>query len=127
MQHPVGNLYFAGEATDADYNGFVLGGYHSGQVVAKRILKDMTKHTHGPGLHLSSLEVIDDYPAPGFQCSSRAGAQLLASIAAVAIFVFSLLGCCFGARSNGAHVKQHEDLSAPMLPKPGRICYQLKV
>jgi len=31
--------YFAGEATDEDYNGFVLGGYTSGERAARAVLK----------------------------------------------------------------------------------------
>ena len=39
MQRPTaGGLYFAGEATDADYNGFVAGGFNSGLVVADQVL-----------------------------------------------------------------------------------------
>ena len=34
MQRRTGSLYFAGEATDYDYNGFVAGGYTSGENVA---------------------------------------------------------------------------------------------
>mmetsp|Transcript_2128 Transcript_2128/g.6020 ORF Transcript_2128/g.6020 Transcript_2128/m.6020 type:complete len:100 (+) Transcript_2128:1416-1715(+) len=37
MQAAVGGLFFAGEATDSHYNGFVTGGYHSGSDVALRV------------------------------------------------------------------------------------------
>lgn len=41
MQQETGGLFFAGEATDALYNGFVLGGYNSGQTVAEQVLQAM--------------------------------------------------------------------------------------
>ena len=37
MQRRTGSLYFAGEATDYDYNGFVAGGYNSGMTVADQV------------------------------------------------------------------------------------------
>ena len=43
MQRPIGGLYFAGEATDYDYNGFVAGGYNSGMLVAKQLEKDLAR------------------------------------------------------------------------------------
>jgi len=130
MQRPVGNLYFAGEATDADYNGFVLGGYHSGEAVGKRILRDMLKDKHMRGLRMSSLEVDGDYPAPAFRYSFTPGAQLLASLAAVAISGLSSFACCFvvcpSPRVLGARVKQRGSLGTPMLPEFRQSCDQLK-
>ena len=41
MQARVGHLYFAGEATDKAYNGFVQGAYNSGKVVAQMVLDDL--------------------------------------------------------------------------------------
>lgn len=41
MQARVGNLYFAGEATDAAFNGYVHGAYNSGKVVAQMVLDDL--------------------------------------------------------------------------------------
>jgi polyamine oxidase len=38
MRRPLGSLYFAGEATDATYNGFTLGGYTSGLRAARSVL-----------------------------------------------------------------------------------------
>jgi len=38
MQAEVDGVFFAGEATDALYNGFTTGGYHSGEVVAGKVL-----------------------------------------------------------------------------------------
>jgi len=37
MQRRTGGLFFAGEATDYDYNGFVAGGFNSGKMVADRV------------------------------------------------------------------------------------------
>jgi hypothetical protein len=41
MQARVGHLYFAGEATDEAYNGFVQGAYNSGKVVVQAVLEDL--------------------------------------------------------------------------------------
>ena len=44
MQEPLGSgsrLFFAGEATDGDFNGFVLGGYSSGERAAKLVLGEL--------------------------------------------------------------------------------------
>eukprot|EP00947_MAST-08B_sp_MAST-8B-sp1_P000531 g531.t1 len=43
MQENLGPLYFAGEATDLDFNGFTLGGFTSGERAAKAVLDDMAK------------------------------------------------------------------------------------
>eukprot|EP00747_Dinoflagellata_sp_TGD_P055290 gnl/TRDRNA2_/TRDRNA2_149472_c0_seq1.p1 gnl/TRDRNA2_/TRDRNA2_149472_c0~~gnl/TRDRNA2_/TRDRNA2_149472_c0_seq1.p1 ORF type:complete len:348 (+),score=53.75 gnl/TRDRNA2_/TRDRNA2_149472_c0_seq1:127-1044(+) len=43
MQRGVGGLFFAGEATDVDFNGFVAGGYHSGDHVAKMVIDDLNE------------------------------------------------------------------------------------
>ena len=43
MQQPIGGLFFAGEATDYDYNGFVAGGYHSGKREAHKVLQALTE------------------------------------------------------------------------------------
>mmetsp|Transcript_35767 Transcript_35767/g.111637 ORF Transcript_35767/g.111637 Transcript_35767/m.111637 type:complete len:494 (+) Transcript_35767:69-1550(+) len=37
MQRRTGGLFFAGEATDYDYNGFVAGGFNSGRQVAEQV------------------------------------------------------------------------------------------
>jgi monoamine oxidase len=36
-----GSVFFAGEATDVDYNGFVDGGYQSGANVAAMVVKHL--------------------------------------------------------------------------------------
>ena len=41
MQRPVGGVHFAGEATDSDYNGFVMGGYSSGERAAHAVLGEL--------------------------------------------------------------------------------------
>ncbi|CAE8590360.1 unnamed protein product [Polarella glacialis] len=43
LQKALGGLIFAGEATDQDFNGFVLGGYHSGERAAKHVLEALEK------------------------------------------------------------------------------------
>ena len=49
MQRRTGGLFFAGEATDYDYNGFVAGGYNSGNHVAEvvsSVLREAPNHAH---------------------------------------------------------------------------------
>ena len=47
MQAKVGRLYFAGEATDEDSNGYVQGAYNSGKDVAKMLLDDLKHEDEG--------------------------------------------------------------------------------
>eukprot|EP00656_Telonema_subtile_P000413 TRINITY_DN10190_c0_g1_i6.p1 TRINITY_DN10190_c0_g1~~TRINITY_DN10190_c0_g1_i6.p1 ORF type:complete len:275 (+),score=56.25 TRINITY_DN10190_c0_g1_i6:775-1599(+) len=41
LQRNVGGLYFSGEATDPDFNGFTLGGFTSGQRAAKSVVESL--------------------------------------------------------------------------------------
>ena len=43
MQRRTGGLFFAGEATDYDFNGFVAGGFSSGDNVAKLVEAELRR------------------------------------------------------------------------------------
>jgi hypothetical protein len=47
MQAKVGRLYFAGEATDEEANGYVQGAYNSGKNVAKMAIDDLKYEDEG--------------------------------------------------------------------------------
>lgn len=116
MQRAVGNLYFAGEATDADYNGFVLGGYHSGEAVAKRVLEDMRPR----GIRVSAADTADAYPAHGFWHSSYPQVYLLIPVVTVTLIGAALLTFFFSAKVRhplGADMEHRLGLTAPMLPE----------
>lgn len=126
MQRPVGGgLYFAGEATDAAFNGFVLGGYNSGEVVANNVLKDFESEQRMLGLRASAFWAVPDglfrYRIGGAVMSPA----LIMILAGVVFFLVSVLHF-FDLRSNlrllGARARQRGVLGSPLLPEPSRGC-----
>ena len=51
---PLGTLYFAGEATDPDFNGYVHGAYFQGLRVANDILKAMDNEIEIPSVNMAT-------------------------------------------------------------------------
>eukprot|EP00931_Biecheleriopsis_adriatica_P080397 TRINITY_DN53750_c0_g1_i1.p1 TRINITY_DN53750_c0_g1~~TRINITY_DN53750_c0_g1_i1.p1 ORF type:complete len:125 (+),score=15.84 TRINITY_DN53750_c0_g1_i1:356-730(+) len=71
MQQEIGGLFFAGEATDYDYNGFVAGGYHSGKREAEKVLEVLRQQSSEPS-ELNVPGLWGSYMS--IQCATVAGA-----------------------------------------------------
>jgi len=102
MQEPVGGLFFAGEATDYDYNGFVAGGFHSGKREAKKVMKAMRERL--PASPARSLS---------FHATVTSGVGISPALSAAFLALGSL--SCFLTASRRKQAADFDRSRAPLL------------